>query len=88
MSSSIFSLPRAVISRLEVLYPKLNIVGILFGVTHTLSPGLSGVGLRFSYVTSRLLLSPVACMDWVWFGFNGTAVLHACTIVTMISIFV
>ena len=81
VSLSIISFTRA------VNYP-LNVVGILFGVTRTLSPGLSWIGLKFSYVTSRLPLSPVACMDWVWFGFDGTAVLHACTIVTMISIFV
>ena len=87
VSSSIISLTRVVISHLKVNSP-LNIVGILCGVTHTLSPGLSWVGSRFSYVTSRSPPSPVACMDWVWFGFDGTAVLHACTIVTMISIFV
>ena len=85
--STIFSLARAVVLRLKVNHP-LHMVGIFFGVIHTLSPGLSWVGLRLSYLTSRSPLPPVACMDWVWFGFDCTAVLHAGTCVTMISIFV
>ena len=87
VSSSIFPLTRAVIPRLKVNSSFEYCWNSRWGYSH-LVPMIELGWFEVSHVTSRSPPSPVACMDWVWFGFEGTVVLHACTIVTMISIFV